>query len=35
MKERFGGTVYYRDKAGRDKGDNLLFLPRYKSATRV
>jgi hypothetical protein len=31
MKKRFGGTVYYRDRADSDKGDNLLFLPRYKS----
>jgi len=35
MKKRFGGTVYYRDRADRDKGDNLLFLPRYKSTTGV
>jgi hypothetical protein len=31
MKKRFGGTVYYGDRADTDKGDNLLFLPRYKS----
>ena len=31
MKKRFGGAVYYRDRADADKGDNLLFLPRYKS----
>jgi hypothetical protein len=35
MRDSVGGTVYYRDAPDRDKGDNLLSLPRYKSETIV
>ena len=35
VRDSAGGTVYYRDKPDRDKGDNLLFLPRYRSETIV
>ncbi|MEP6573357.1 MAG: hypothetical protein ABJD11_11705 [Gemmatimonadota bacterium] len=31
IRDSEGGTVYYRDKADADVGDNLLKLPRYKS----